>query len=58
MWYLKEQPSLAKVDNPQVNATRFEDTFRLTKVSRDLLAFQVLFLDVARPKELTLEQVT
>ncbi len=57
MWYLNEQPSLANVDDAKVNATRIEDTFRLTKVSRDLLAFQVLFLDIARPKELTLKQV-
>lgn len=57
MWYLKEQPNLAKTDDAAVNARRFEDTFRLTKVSRDLLAFQVLFLDIAKPKDLSLQQV-
>jgi len=57
MWFLKEQPSLARVSDAKVNATRLDDTFRLTKVSRDLLAFQVLFLDIARPKELSLKEV-
>ena len=57
MWYSKEQPGLADINDATANRTRVEDTFRLTKVSRDLIAFQVLFLEVARPKNLTLEQV-
>lgn len=57
MWYLKENGSLIQTSNADVNKTRLKETFRLTQVSRDLLAFQVLFLDVARPKELSLKEV-
>jgi len=57
MWYVKTKPSLGDTKDASVDKTRAQDTFNLTKVSRDLLAFQVLFLDIARPKALTLEQV-
>jgi hypothetical protein len=57
MWYLEENPSLANVADVGVDKVRAQETFRLTQVSRDLTAFQVLFLDIARPKELNLKQV-
>jgi len=56
MWYLKENSSLSNPNTPV--ETRLSETFRLTQVSRDLCAFQVLFLDIAKPKTMTLEEVT
>jgi uncharacterized membrane protein YgcG len=55
MWYLKENASLADTKN---NSTRLPETFRLTEVSRNLLAFQVLFLDIARPSGMKLKEIT
>jgi len=55
MWYLKEQPALS--DTRQKGQSRLDDTFRLTKVSRDLLAFQVLFLEIAKPPQLNKKQI-
>jgi hypothetical protein len=55
LWYVKDH-ALADVNNSPVNHARVEDAFHLTKVSRDLIAFQVLFFDIARPSNLTLEQ--
>lgn len=57
MWYLKENPALANTADANLDKIRAQETFRLTQVSRDLTAFQVLFLDIARPKELTVQQV-
>ena len=57
MWYIKENPALANVADAGVDAVRAQETFRLTQVSRNLTAFQVLFLDIARPKELNLQKV-
>eukprot|EP01114_Cavostelium_apophysatum_P017645 TRINITY_DN5298_c0_g1_i3.p1 TRINITY_DN5298_c0_g1~~TRINITY_DN5298_c0_g1_i3.p1 ORF type:complete len:308 (-),score=114.98 TRINITY_DN5298_c0_g1_i3:41-964(-) len=57
MWYLKEKPTLANTKDANVNAGRLADTFRLTKVSRDLLASIVLFLDIARPAGMSIEKV-
>jgi hypothetical protein len=49
MWYKRENAQLG--DPKAVDAAkRLSETFRLTKVSRDLCAFQVLFLDIAKPK--------
>jgi hypothetical protein len=58
MWYVQDNPSLANVADAGVDKVRAQETFRLTQVSRDLTAFQVLFLDIARPKELNLQKVT
>lgn len=55
MWYLKENPSLASKD--MSIDERLSETFRLTKVSRDLLSFQTLFLDIARPSKMTRDEV-
>jgi len=57
MWYLKDNPSLANTKDSTVNASRGTETFRRTEVSRNLLAFQVLFLDIARPQGLSLKDV-
>lgn len=55
MWYLREEPSLKNTQNR--NPNRLQDTFRLTSVSRNLLAFQVLFLEIAKPKGATLQEI-
>eukprot|EP00026_Physarum_polycephalum_P005749 Phypoly_transcript_05787.p1 GENE.Phypoly_transcript_05787~~Phypoly_transcript_05787.p1 ORF type:complete len:549 (+),score=109.53 Phypoly_transcript_05787:167-1813(+) len=57
MWVLKDAPALANLADAGVDKVRAQETFRLTQVSRDLTAFQVLFLDIARPKELPLQKV-
>lgn len=57
MWYLKENPSLGNTSDSISADTRLKETFRLTKVSRDLCVFQVLFLDIARPSSLTIPQI-
>src|SRR5690554_1695543 len=53
MWYLKEDASL-KISQPGQDShpDRLGTTFGLTQVSRNLLAFQVLLLGVARPSEM------
>lgn len=55
MWYLKEDSRLADIT---CNNHRLSDTFRYTEVSRNLLAFQVNFLDAAKPSHLSLEDIT
>lgn len=48
MWYVKEDSKLGMLDTDK--AYRLKETYERTKVSRKLLAFQVLFLDIAMPK--------
>jgi hypothetical protein len=48
MWYVKEDAKLGFLDTDK--AYRLKETFERTAVSRKLLAFQVLFLDIAMPK--------
>lgn len=48
MWYVKEDAKLGFLDTDK--AYRIKHTFERTAVSRKLLAFQVLFLDIAMPK--------
>uniref|UniRef100_A0A0B7AYE5 Uncharacterized protein n=1 Tax=Arion vulgaris TaxID=1028688 RepID=A0A0B7AYE5_9EUPU len=55
MWYLKDDPELGKIDNSQ--EYRLENTFKHTRVSRNLLAFQVVFLDIALPANMTHNQI-
>lgn len=47
MWYVRTDPSLAKLNTPMDH--RLSRTFELTSVSRNLLAFQVTFLRIAKP---------
>ncbi|KAK3587844.1 hypothetical protein CHS0354_019713 [Potamilus streckersoni] len=47
MWYVKEDAKLGFLDTDQ--KYRLENTLMRTEVSRKLLAFQVLFLDIAMP---------
>ncbi len=56
MWYLRQNASLGNAKGVSED-TRLAETFRLTQVSRDLCAFQVLFLDVARPSKMTIKEV-
>ena len=57
MWYLREKKELGNATGVD-EEVRLSETFRLTKVSRDLLAFQVLFLDIAKPKEMDFAQIS
>jgi len=57
MWYVKDCASLGDLNNNKGIPFRLEETFRLTKVSRDLLAFQVKFLDIAKPGKKKLAEV-
>jgi len=57
MWYVRDNPSLANTEDDSVNKNRINDTFNKTEVSRNLLAFQVLFLDIAKPPNMSLQQV-
>jgi len=57
MWYLRTNSELSNINSPAVKNKRATETFRLTQISRDLLAFQVLFLDIARPIEMHIGQV-
>jgi len=57
MWYVKDDPSLGDTTNSSSNSKRITETFRRTEVSRNLLAFQVLFLDIARPAGMKLQEV-
>jgi len=54
MWYLRQNAALSKTIDED---TRLGETFRLTQVSRDLCAFQVLFLDIARPAKMNIKEV-
>jgi hypothetical protein len=57
MWYLKENPALADTKTfPEQD--RLTETYRLTKVSRDLCAFQVLFMDIAKPVGMSFKDIT
>lgn len=51
MWYVKEDAKLGFLDTDK--PYRINQTFERTAVSRKLLAFQVLFLDIAMPKDKT-----
>jgi len=54
MWYLKDHPQLG---DPKLDQTeRLERTFTSTKISRQLAAFQVRFLDIAR-KGVNLQEI-
>jgi len=55
MWYVKDCPELA--DLRASGSLRIDETFRLTKVSRELLVFQVQFLDIAKPTAMNLKQI-
>lgn len=48
MWYVKEDAKLGMLDTDK--DYRIRETLQRTLVSRKLLAFQVLFLDIAMPK--------
>lgn len=48
MWYVKDDSKLGMLDTDQ--KYRLDNTLKKTEVSRKLLAFQVLFLDIAMPK--------
>ncbi|XP_033761678.1 LOW QUALITY PROTEIN: uncharacterized protein LOC117343441 [Pecten maximus] len=48
MWYVKEDSRLGFLDTDK--KVRVPETFSRTQVSRKLLAFQVLFLEIAMPK--------
>lgn len=48
MWYVKDDAKLGMLDTDQ--KYRLDNTLMKTAVSRKLLAFQVLFLDIAMPK--------
>ncbi|KAL4226827.1 hypothetical protein ACF0H5_014805 [Mactra antiquata] len=48
MWYVKDDAKLGMLDTDQ--NYRLDQTLQKTAVSRKLLAFQVLFLDIAMPK--------
>ncbi|OWF55027.1 uncharacterized protein LOC110465163 [Mizuhopecten yessoensis] len=48
MWYVKDDSQLGFLDTDK--KIRIKETFERTQVSRKLLAFQVLFLDIAMPK--------
>lgn len=56
-WYLKDAPQLGNTKDNNVNATRTAQTFKFTEVSRNLVAFQALFVDVAKPAGMSLKQV-
>ncbi|XP_071156854.1 uncharacterized protein [Mytilus edulis] len=51
MWYVKDDAKLGFLDTDK--DYRIKQTFERTAVSRKLLAFQVLFLDIAMPKDKT-----
>ncbi|XP_069110768.1 uncharacterized protein [Argopecten irradians] len=53
MWYVKEDSQLGFLDTDK--KIRVPETFNRTQVSRKLLAFQVLFLDIAMPKGMSKE---
>jgi hypothetical protein len=55
MWYLRENSSLRETKSRVPN--RLTETFNRTTVSRNLLAFQVLFLDIARPAGMSLQEI-
>ncbi|XP_013417180.1 uncharacterized protein LOC106178514 [Lingula anatina] len=55
MWYVKDDAKLGFMDTPQ--NYRLEKTLQATAVSRKILAFQVLFLDIAMPKSMTRDNV-
>ncbi|KAH3758444.1 Ubiquitinconjugating enzyme subfamily protein [Pelomyxa schiedti] len=57
MWYVATNPQLADTNNATVNANRVGVTFGATKVSRDLMAFQTRFLDVAKPASMQPQQI-
>lgn len=48
MWYVKDDAKLGMLDTDM--RYRLDNTLQRTAVSRKLLAFQVLFLDIAMPK--------
>lgn len=55
MWYLKEDSTLA---NPTIDKNyRLSKTFQATSVSQKLIAFQVIFLDVAMPTGVSISEV-
>ncbi|KAH3873657.1 uncharacterized protein LOC127869059 [Dreissena polymorpha] len=51
MWYVKEDAKLGMLDTPM--EYRLTHTLERTAVSRKLLAFQVLFLDIAMPPDMS-----
>ncbi len=55
MWYLKDFPGLQHSSvKPK---ERLETTFKATKISRDLLAFQVSFLEIAKPPNMAIADI-
>lgn len=55
MWYLKDHP---KLGHPNAEKSyRLSTTFDATAVSQKLIAFQVIFLDVAMPSGMSIEDV-
>ncbi|KAK7467727.1 hypothetical protein BaRGS_00037035 [Batillaria attramentaria] len=55
MWYVKDDVKLGYLDTD--SAYRLQHTFARTEVSRKVLAFQVLFLDIALPSDKTRAEV-
>lgn len=55
MWYIKDDPVLKQHDIDK--EYRLNNTFMRTSVSRNLLAFQVVFLDIAWPENMTRDQI-
>ncbi|CAG5136313.1 unnamed protein product [Candidula unifasciata] len=55
MWFIKDDPVLK--DDSIDKEYRLENTFKRTSVSRNLLAFQVIFLDIAWPESMSRDQI-
>lgn len=55
MWYVKDDSKLGMLDTPM--DYRLAQTLERTAVSRKLLAFQVLFLDIAMPKGKSMKEL-
>ncbi|KAL8564676.1 hypothetical protein ACOMHN_004170 [Nucella lapillus] len=55
MWFVKDNEKLGYLDTDK--DFRIKTTFTKTEVSRKILAFQVLFLDIALPKDMSRKQI-
>lgn len=55
MWYMKDDPELGYAATNK--EYRLKYTFMRTNVSRSLLAFQVVFMDIAMPDDLTRDDI-